>query len=129
MEQARPRAGNVIYLDPSHGRPAARIIRLTREAIDRRLAGERAGPVEVAAGVIQVDEAALMVAVGRQIRQRRTACGMSQLDLAEVLDCDRSAVCRWETGQRVPTLAHLVALGRALGCAPAALLENDGFAE
>ncbi len=125
MEHARPRVGNVIYLDPRHGRPAARIIRLTREAIDRRLAGERAGPVEVAAGVIRVDEAALMVAVGGQIRQRRTGCGMSQLDLAEVLDCDRSAVCRWETGHRVPTLAHLVALSRALGCEPAELL-GDG---
>lgn len=129
MEQPRPRAGNVIYLDPHHGRPTARIIRLTREAIDRRLAAERAEPVELAAGVIRIDEAALMLTVGRQIRQRRTTCGMSQLDLAEVLDCDRSAVCRWETGQRVPTLAHLVALGRALGCEPAALLGTDGFAE
>ena len=125
MEQHARRTGKVIYLDPRQGRPTARIIRLTREAIDRRLNGERAGPVEVAEGVGRVDEVALMVAVGHQIRQRRTRRGMSQSDLAEVVDCDRSAVCRWETGQRAPTLAHLIAIGRALDCLPADLLAGE----
>jgi DNA-binding transcriptional regulator YiaG len=125
MEHALQRAGKVIFLDPSHGRTTARIIRLTRDAIDRRLSAESASPAEVAPEVIMIDEAALMVAVGHQIRQRRTALGMSQHDLAVVLDCDRSAVCRWETGQRAPTLAHLIAIGRALGCTSADLLASE----
>lgn len=125
MEQQVQRAGKVIYLNPSHGRPPARIIRLTRAAIDRHLLRDQRPPEDVAENVVRVDEAALMVVVGQQIRWRRQACGMSQLDLAEVLDCDRSAVCRWETGQRAPTLAHLVAVGQALGCTPAQLLEDN----
>lgn len=106
MEHALQRAGKVIFLDPTHGRPTARVIRLTRDAIDRRLSAAPANSGELDPAVVQVDEEALMVAVGRQIRQRRTALGMSQHDLAVMLDCDRSAVCRWETGQRAPTLGR-----------------------
>lgn len=124
MQQQSSPAGNVIYLDPNAGRPKARVIRLTAAAIDRHLNGERAGP-EVAEGVVRIDEAALMVTIGQRIRQWRRQRGMSQSDLAEAVDCDRSAVCRWETGQRAPSLAHLVAVGRALGCPPAALLSDD----
>lgn len=125
MEQRVQRAGKVIYLDPNHDRPTARIIRLTREAIDRRLNGERAGSDEVAETAVRINEAALRVRVGHQIRERRTRLGMSQQDLAEALDCDRSAVCRWETGHRAPTLAHLVAIGPVLDCTPADLLAED----
>jgi ribosome-binding protein aMBF1 (putative translation factor) len=124
LEHPSQHTGNVTYLNPDRGRPTARVIRLTAAAIDRRLNPERADP-ETAEGVITVDEEVLMAAVGRQIRQWRHLRGMSQSDLAEAVRCDRSAVCRWESGQRAPSLAHLVALGRALRCPLATLLDDD----
>lgn len=75
---------------------------------------------------LAVDEAAIQGAIGRAIAARRTAVGMTQTTLAILVGCDRSAVCRWETGQRAPSLGHLVAIGRALGCGAAALLDEGG---
>ena len=64
----------------------------------------------------------LAVEIGVAIATRRQECGLSQAELASVLDCDRSAVSRWEMGLRLPTVPHLMAIGRALGCGGRALL-------
>lgn len=39
------------------------------------------------------------------LSQLRTAKGLSQKDLANVFGCSPSAVCQWETGKRMPSLA------------------------
>ena len=38
-----------------------------------------------------------------RIRQAREAAGLSQGQLARVLDCSRSLVTQWEAGQTAPT--------------------------
>jgi len=64
----------------------------------------------------------LALAIGAAIAARRQERRMNQADLAQALGCDRSAVSRWEMGLRLPTIPHLLALGRALGCGGRALL-------
>lgn len=64
----------------------------------------------------------LAAGVGANLRRRRRRQGLSQADLAAAIGRDRSTVSRWESGERLPTLASLTALGRALRCEPGALL-------
>ena len=64
----------------------------------------------------------LALQIGAAIAERRQRLGLSQAELADTLGCDRSAVSRWEMGLRLPSMPHLVALGRALGCGARALL-------
>ena len=94
-------------------------------AVDRRgpaRDGDR-GPVTPRA--VEVDEVSLMVTLGHQIAEHRKRLGLSQYSLAAAIHCDRSAVCRWESGNRMPSLVHLVALCQVLGCSPATLLAMD----
>ena len=91
-------------------------VRLTAAAIERRL---RDGPGW------QEPRDPVAVAVGAAIARRRRARGWSQMDLAERVDCDHSAIARWEAGRRTPTIAHLLALARALGCPAGALLPDE----
>jgi len=60
--------------------------------------------------------------VGARIRRRRGQRGWSQGQLGRALGRDHSTVSRWESGDRLPTLPALLAIGRVLGCGPAALL-------
>jgi DNA-binding XRE family transcriptional regulator len=71
------------------------------------------------------ESAALMVAIGRNIEGWRQRRELTQDELAAMVGCDRSAVCRWETGNRLPSLRHLMTLGRALGCDARALLPEE----
>jgi DNA-binding XRE family transcriptional regulator len=64
----------------------------------------------------------LALRIGGEIAARRQKLGMSQHDLARAIGCDRSAVSRWEMGLRLPSVPHLIAIGRALGCGARALL-------
>lgn len=64
----------------------------------------------------------LAIGVGANLRRRRRRQGLSQAALAAAVGRDRSTISRWESGERLPNLASLVALGRALRCDPAALL-------
>ena len=83
---------------------------LTAGAIDRRLAGARA---ERPMGG---EEADLARAIGAAVARRRGELGLDQKGLAARVGCAPSAVSRWEAGLRLPSLLHLAALGRALGC-------------
>lgn len=67
----------------------------------------------------------LAVEVGANIRRRRTRRGLNQAQLGAAIGRDHSTVSRWESGERLPTLPALIALGRVLGCAPAALLPGE----
>ncbi len=93
---------------------------LTATGIDRRL--REVTPLPRTMGEA---EEVLAQAIGTEVARRREARGWSQTELAAVVGCDRSAVSRWESGRRLPSLPHLVALGRALGCGAPALLPTD----
>lgn len=60
------------------------------------------------------------------VKERRTAGGMTQGDLAARLGVDRSTVAQWETGARTPTTDKLPALAEALGCGIADLFGPPG---
>ena len=93
---------------------------LTATAIDRRL--REVAPLPCTMGEAEV---VLARTIGAEIARWREARGWSQIELAEMVGCDRSAVSRWEAGRRLPSLSHLVALGQALGCGARALLPAD----
>lgn len=61
----------------------------------------------------------LAATVGRNIRDRRKAHGLTQRDLAVALGRgDQMTVSRWERGEHTPSPEYLVLLGRALDCDP-----------
>lgn len=100
----------------SNGREFA-TLRLSSARVYRRLSPNRAQQA--------TDAEALARVVGQNIGKFRRRHGLTQEKLAEAIGCDRSAVCHWEAGNRLPTLEHLVALGRALGCSARALLPEE----
>ena len=71
----------------------------------------------------------LAAGIGAEVRRRRRRRGLSQAALAAAVGRDRSTVSRWEAGERLPTLAALVALARVLRCAPGALLPGGAREE
>lgn len=70
------------------------------------------------------DAQRLAVATGWVIYRIRLRTGLSQQDLADSLGINRSAVSRWEHGQRCPTLLHLTLVGELAGCRASALLSE-----
>ena len=60
------------------------------------------------------------------IREARKRAGLTQAALAERIGLDQSGVSRIERGERPVTVDVLVAIARALGVPPAALLEDVG---
>ena len=48
------------------------------------------------------------------IKEFRKARGMSQAELAEKVGVSTNAVCNYETGKRVPTINHLIAIYEVL---------------
>lgn len=56
-----------------------------------------------------------MAAVGRHIKQLRTARGMTQEALAQKLYVTRQTVSAWETGRSQPDLDALEQIAAALG--------------
>ena len=51
---------------------------------------------------------------GKLIRAQRQAHGMSQKDLAEVLNISDKAVSKWERGKTFPDISMLIPLSEAL---------------
>lgn len=66
----------------------------------------------------------LAIALGYVIYRVRWRANLSQPALAERLGLDRSAVCRWETGRRLPTLLHLHTVAMIDGRSASALLHD-----
>lgn len=69
-----------------------------------------------------LDEAADAVALGRRISEARTRAGLTLRALATRLGVDHSTLANYESGRRPLRVTQLIAIARALGCAPAALL-------
>ncbi len=63
------------------------------------------------------------------IKRLRSAAGLSQEELARKLHVVRQTVSKWEKGLSVPDADMLIALARALGSSPAALLAPEGEQE
>lgn len=49
----------------------------------------------------------------KRIRKEK---GLTQVQLAEKLDCSQNEICRWETGTRTPAINNLVKIADALEC-------------
>lgn len=62
-----------------------------------------------------------MSTIGENIRQARIQRGMTQEELAELLDTTKSAISRYELGKREPRAEQLVAIANALGVSVAYL--------
>jgi transcriptional regulator with XRE-family HTH domain len=60
--------------------------------------------------------------LGRNIRLLRQVRGWSQGELAERVGDTSAAVCRWESGKRIPTLTTLERIGAAFQMPVPALL-------
>ena len=60
--------------------------------------------------------------MGQRIKARRLRAGLSACELARRIGVSRTAVGRWEYGDRAITLAHLAAIAKALGCRIGALV-------
>ena len=65
--------------------------------------------------------------VGKVIKDRRTAMGMNQSELAEKAGISQSHICRLETGVHVPTSVTIERIAKALGTAPSQI--DPGFSE
>lgn len=66
----------------------------------------------------------LAIRVGESIAELRRAKGLTQAQLAEMIDLEQEAVSRWERGTRVPTLHRLQQLSDALECSVDQLLQR-----
>ncbi len=60
--------------------------------------------------------------IGENIRKRREALGMSQTELANGIETNRSAICRYENGTREMGVTKFLAFAELLNCKPADLL-------
>ncbi|MFM0302699.1 helix-turn-helix transcriptional regulator [Paraburkholderia sediminicola] len=69
-------------------------------------------------------DAQLAARVGESIAVLRRAKGLTQAQLAEMIDLEQEAVSRWERGTRVPTLLRLQQLSDALECSVDQLLQR-----
>ena len=54
------------------------------------------------------------MSIGERIAQLRKEAGLSQLQLAELMEVSRQAVSKWETGQMIPDTQKLIHLAEVL---------------
>lgn len=54
------------------------------------------------------------MSLGERIIELRTACGLSQNQLAKAMEVSRQAVSKWETGQSVPDSTKMIHLSEVL---------------
>ncbi|MCX7867635.1 helix-turn-helix domain-containing protein [Limisphaera sp. VF-2] len=66
----------------------------------------------------------LLAAFGLRVRQQREAKGLTQEQLAERADLDRTYISDIERGSRNPGIRNVIRIARALGIPTAKLLEG-----
>src|SRR5215203_2390495 len=64
----------------------------------------------------------LITELGRNVRSRRAAAGLSQLELARLADISDRFLLKIERGQSNPSVETLALVARALGCSVPDLL-------
>lgn len=70
-------------------------------------------------------EAKIRKAIAAKIRNRRHELGMSQMKLAELVDCHLNALGRIERGQADPSLSLFIRIACALECKIKDLIPDD----
>ena len=55
----------------------------------------------------------------------RERAALTQQELAEIINVDRSAISKWETGEFLPRTDKLPAIAKALNCTIDELLEAE----
>lgn len=55
----------------------------------------------------------------------RERAALTQQELAELINVDRSAISKWETGEFLPRTDKLPAIAKALGCTIDELLKAE----
>jgi transcriptional regulator with XRE-family HTH domain len=68
------------------------------------------------------DHRTVALAFGVVLKAQRHSVAISQEQLAERADLDRTTPSLYERGLRQPTISTLIAIGSALGCDPCSLL-------
>jgi transcriptional regulator with XRE-family HTH domain len=66
----------------------------------------------------------IRLVLGRNVRERRKAAGMSQEDLAARTDVDQAYISRLEAGEKNPTILTLWHVAQALETTSAGLLQE-----
>ncbi|MBQ5952828.1 MAG: helix-turn-helix transcriptional regulator [Lachnospiraceae bacterium] len=51
-----------------------------------------------------------MAATGRNIRDRRLKAGMTVVDVTKACGVSAAAVCKWQSGQCLPTIDNMIIL-------------------
>lgn len=54
------------------------------------------------------------MSIGERITELRSLCGMTQGDLARVMEVSRQAVSKWENGQAIPDAIKMIRLAEVL---------------
>lgn len=60
-----------------------------------------------------------------RLREIRKRCGITQMQLAEIIGVDQSTISQWETGHALPSLKIAVKLANALGCKVDDLIKEE----
>ncbi|HBN9701681.1 TPA: helix-turn-helix transcriptional regulator [Pseudomonas aeruginosa] len=74
--------------------------------------------------MVGTDQKALAEAVGRAIAKQRMRCGMTQDEVAEILDVGNEAVSRIERGIVMPNIARLFEFATIFNCNAMELLSE-----
>lgn len=61
--------------------------------------------------------------IGENIKRARKVAGLTQKELAERVDVYAKDICRWETGERTPSIGAFAKICKALGASADELLE------
>lgn len=64
--------------------------------------------------------------VAKNIRMLRAGAGMTQQELADIVDMTREAVAQWETGAALPRLGTAIKLAEHFGVTLDELVEGEG---
>ncbi len=70
----------------------------------------------------RLDHQMVALAFGAVLKSERQSVAISQEQLAERADLDRTTPSLYERGLRQPTISTLIAIGAALGCDTCSLL-------
>jgi len=57
-----------------------------------------------------------MIATGQNIRNMRYNKGLKIADLQDACMVSRNAICKWQSGESIPTIDNLVIIADLFGC-------------
>lgn len=63
------------------------------------------------------------IRIGDRIRAAREAASMTQAQLAHASGTTQPQIVRYESGEQEPTVSRLIAIAKALGVKPSALID------